>query len=121
MRILILLMIILSIFMGIPTNLGWFTLYGSEFSPILMLKENTFPTYRLILWVLLLCSHLGVFSLFFITKKQYFNQLLFWFPFVFILLFVVFDSFTLLYLIPFIIFWIVTIIRAKKLKYENNK
>lgn len=116
MKILIFIMIILSIFMGIPTNLGWFTLYGSEISPILMLKAGTFPMHRLPTWILLIISHLGVFSLLFIAKSKYFDQLLFWFPLIFVLLFTLFDFFNLLYLIPFIIFWIITLVKADKLK-----
>ena len=112
-------MVIFSIFMGIPTNLGWFTLYGDEISgPLTMLRENTFPVYRIPLWILLLLSHLCVISLTLLTKNRNFNKLLFWFPLVFILLFMAFNFFAIIYLIPFIILWIITMIKAKKVNFK---
>lgn len=112
MKLLICLMIFFSFVMGIPTNLGWFNLFGTEFmGPIQMLNNGTFPVYRIPLWVLLIISHLGVISLIFLVSNRYFNQLLTWLPLIFIILFLVFDLFSIIYLLPFIACWIIALLK----------
>jgi hypothetical protein len=100
--------------MGIPTNLGWFSLFGTEFTgPTKMLYNGTFPVYRMPLWILLIISHFGVVSLIFLVDNRYFNQLLIWLPLIFIVLFLVFDLFSIIYLLPFITCWIISLFKMK--------
>jgi hypothetical protein len=94
--------------MGIPTNIGWFTLYGTEFlGPLSEMKIGTFATYRYFLLALVLLSHIGKFVLPFITKKPVFGKLLIWLPLLFVVFFIAFDNFAIIYLIPFIIVWVI--------------
>lgn len=115
MKTKIVLMIVLSIFMGVSTNLGWFTLYNSEFiSPFSEIVSGQFPTYRILNWCLLLLSHALVVSLFFLTEKPYFKQLLYWFPLLFIIMFTLYEFFVFFLLIPFIIIWTIALFKKPR-------
>lgn len=116
-------MLILSVFMGVLTNLGWFTLYSAELlGPISSMRRlNSIWHYNsLIHWCVLLLSHIMVASLIFLTKKENFNLLLIWFPLQFILMFASFDFISSFFLIPFIIVWIITIRKSIKLKKNQG-
>lgn len=103
-----------SIIMGIPTNLGSFTLFATEFTgPISMLKAMTFPTTMMVIWILLLISHLALISLIFLTRYKYFNLLLILLPLLFIILYVAFATLSIILLIPFIIVWIISLFKMK--------
>lgn len=96
-------------------HLGWFTLYGSEFNgPYSRMLVGTFRPFEFINWTLLLTSHLCMVSLLFLTHKSYFGNLLFWFPLLFVIIFVMYDMYIFFFLIPFVIVWIVTLIKFKK-------
>lgn len=114
MRILTFLLVLLSFFMGIPTNKGWFTLYGTEFSgPISMLKAGNFPSNLFYLWILLLLSHLSIVLLPFLINKNYYKYLLYFCPLIFIGSYTIFAPLTLLFLIHFIIVWIILMFKTK--------
>jgi hypothetical protein len=115
MKTLLILMIFLSVCMGIPSNIGWFSLYGTEFTgPISEIRAGSFPMYRLSCWVILLLAHISVISLLLFTKKKYFTALLIGSPLFFILIFTAFDLFALVFLIPFIIVWIIALVVQSK-------
>jgi hypothetical protein len=120
MKALVALIILLSIFMGVPTNKGWFNLYGEEFlAPISIITNKFDHSFNFILWFPLLITHALVVSLVFFTKKQFFWQLLFWFPFLFIMMFTLFDLVGLLFLIPFIIVWIIALIKQNYIDKQH--
>lgn len=118
MKILIIIMLILSLFMGIPTNKGWFTLYGTEFfGPFYVLKGGNFPNNLLVIWILLILFHLSIFSLPFIIKKSYFKYVLYYAPLSFIITYFLFAPLAIFFLIPFIIVWVICIVRFNKSYY----
>lgn len=112
MKVLILLMLFFSVFMGIPTNKAFFSLYGSEFLGVIsMIKAGTYPAIQLVCWILLLITHAGMVSLLFLTNKSYFGALLMIIPFLFIFFYIFStDILIIVLLIPFIIVWIIAII-----------
>lgn len=112
MKILILLMLVLSTITGVPTNLGFVSLYGMEFDgPISIFKSGNYNSSMVILWTLLILSHVALASLVFLTTKLYFKTILIWIPLTFIIVFIVSDFWSFFLLIPFIIVWIVALVK----------
>jgi hypothetical protein len=119
MKILLIVMILLSIFVGIPTNLGTISLYGSEFlGTISAIKTSNITTWELVKWVLLLIAHIGVVCLPFLVKKSYFRDSLIIVPSTFILLYMLWDLLAAILLVPFIIVWIACLIKLKDQKIQ---
>lgn len=121
MKILLALMILLSLFVGVPTNIAFFTLYGSEFPGIIsMITAGTITTFSLIMWIMLLIAHLMVVSLFFFTKKAFFKTLLVYAPLAFIFFYILLEGPLVLFLlIPFIIVWVVCLYKNKKAQTQS--
>ncbi|WP_419802267.1 hypothetical protein [Mucilaginibacter sp.] len=112
MKGLILLLIVLSFIVGIPTNLGWFGLFSSEFlGPISEITGKVIAPERMIAWFILLMSHLSLVSLVFLVNKPYFNTLLYFVPPTFFIIFGLFDFFAWFFLIPFVIVWIISLFK----------
>jgi hypothetical protein len=121
MKILLIVMIFLSIFVGIPTNLGTISLYGSEFlGAISAIKISNITTWELFKWVLLLIAHIGVVCLPFLVKKSYFRDALIIVPSTFILLYILWDLEAAILLVPFIIVWIACLIKLKDQKIQTT-
>jgi hypothetical protein len=119
MKLGIVLMILLSIIMGISTNLGWFTLYGTEFlGPISLINAGLLTLAQKIVWCVLLFSHILTTSLFFLTKNKRFMLYLVWFPLQFILVFVIFNLLVVFLLIPYIVTWIFLILKQRKIMID---
>jgi hypothetical protein len=77
MKWLLILMIVLSVAIGIPTNIGLFSLYGFESSVVVGLtKVQLFSKYEIIGMVLPLVAHIVIICLPFLTKNRYFRDLL---------------------------------------------
>ncbi len=122
MKRLIFLMLILSVFMGVKTNMGWFTLYGAEFlGPISLLKAGLFSNVNKVLWVILIIFHLMVVSLIFLTNKRNFMSMLIWFPLQFIMVYALFDLISTFLLVPFVIAWIIAIARQRQLAKDDDR
>lgn len=116
MKKLIMLLLFLSAFVGINGNLGWLTLYGAEFlGPISLIKANLFTAFEMVHWIILLISHMMVLSLIFLTKNRNFMLLLVWFPLQFIFVFASFNLLASFFLLPFIIVWIIAVIKQRRL------
>jgi hypothetical protein len=119
--LLLALMIFLSIFMGIKTNMGWFSLYGGEFEgPLYDFKRGAFPFYKIAIWCALILTHLILVSLPFLTDKKYFNKLLIRVPFLFILFSTIIEPGDIFFLIPFIIVWTTTLVKQRSIEKETN-
>ncbi len=113
MKALIILMLILTIFVGVPTSLGFISLYGMEFDgPISIFKSGNYNSSMAILWILLVLSHVALASLVFLTTKLYFKTILI--PLTFIIVFIVSDFWSFFLLIPFIIVWIIALVVQRK-------
>jgi hypothetical protein len=113
MRTLLILMIFFSVIMGISTNIGTFTLYETEFSgAISSLTAGKLSVVETIEWIMLLVAHVGIISLPFFTKKEYFRSLLVTLPLLFILIYFLFANLIVVLLIPFIIIWSVCLFVA---------
>ncbi len=114
MKILLILMILLSLFTGVPTNKGWFILYEFEFWPLTDGDINAEQLMFLIIWIPLVLSHLGLAALLFMTQKSYFHTLLVIIPLAFLFLFIVFMHLSAPLLVPFLLVWFVALIKASK-------
>ena len=118
MKILLIAMLVLSLFVGIPINGQWTTLYGSEFISIPgLIKHGLLSYLKIFIWIVLLSSHFGLIVLIFIVRKNYFKKVLIYAPMIFIISFTMFDPIHLLFLIPFIIIWVICLLKARRYKY----
>ena len=113
MKILTILMILLSLFVGIPLNGMWIILYKFEFVNFPHIIGNSATGYEIFLWIMLLISHLGICSLPFLYKNEKFKNVIIWAPTVFILCFSLLEFTFLILLIPFIVCWVFTIDRYR--------
>lgn len=113
MKALIILMLTLSVFVQIHTDIyGLVALYHIEFlEPVSIIQSGNYNTLMLILWLALLFSHLSLVSLLFLTKKAYFRDLLIWVPLSFILIFILNSFLSFFLLIPFIVVWVIALIK----------
>lgn len=108
-------MIILSTITGVTGNLGFISLYNIEFiGPIAIFKSGNYNLSMLVLWIVLVLSHFALISLIFLTKSNYFKTLLVWVPLSFLVIFVVFAFWSLFLLSPFIIVWIIALVKQSK-------
>jgi hypothetical protein len=118
MKILLILMIVSSLFVGIPINgsqAGWASLYGYEYDRILLLMKGTgISTYQVIISVLLLTAHLGLICLPLFIKKSYFKDLLIIIPASFLILYLLSAALLILLLIPFILLWLGALVNRQK-------
>ena len=120
--ILIVIMIILSLVVRINFNDTDNSLYGAELiAPITMIKNGEFTLLQVIEWILLLIAHFVIFCLPFLTGRKYFKTLLLYAPLCFIIIYILYASiFILILLIPFIFFWIITLIVNSQIRTHNN-
>jgi hypothetical protein len=117
MKILLILMIFLSLFVGISINGVWSSLYNFEFPSVInMIKAETFTNVKIIEWTLLLATHLVIVSLPFLIKKKYFRDLLIIAPALFVLLYFIVGGAMGLFLIPFIIVWTIAVFQNGKIQ-----
>ena len=93
-------------------------LFNAEFTNTFkLIKDGPLAPIHLFVWILLLMSHLIVISLFFLTKKSYFNDLLIVAPLSFVILYIAHASaLVIILLIPFIIVWIIALIKQRMYK-----
>ncbi|WP_131536138.1 hypothetical protein [Pedobacter nototheniae] len=113
-KLLLVLMIISSLFMGIKIK-QWGFLFGFEFYefPVKMLKHESIK--NILAWGVLVFSHTIIFILPFITNKTYFNKALVLAPIIFICAFCILNIGFLILLFPFIIVWIIAVVKYKKI------
>lgn len=117
MKILLAVMIVLSLFVGLPINGEWYMLYIYEFQAnAAMFKRGTLSHSNTALWILLLLLHITVIALPFLTKSKYFKKLLFWIPPLFVLVYILPVPLYLIWLIPFILTWVISLIM-----YQNGE
>ncbi|WP_374951272.1 hypothetical protein [Mucilaginibacter sp.] len=118
MKFLLMLLIIFSLLIGIPINggeKGWISIYGVEVSaPMSLLKAGLMTNFEFITWILLLITHMSIFSLPFITKSKHFKKALYFFPTSYLILFLLVGNVAILLLLPFIITWIIVMFIANE-------
>lgn len=102
--------------MGIKIK-TWGFLFGFEFFefPVNMMPHSGGA--EIFLWVILLCSHMAVFSLPFIVRKNYFRAVLISAPLIFVGAYSLLNPGFLLLLIPFIVLWFIAIGLSTDIKY----
>lgn len=112
MKGLVFLMLVFSLFANVNTDeFGWVFLYKMEFvGGIDQLKAMQYDFFFCAFWIILLTSHVGLFSLIFLTKKKYFGQMIFGVPLTFLISSTLFDFFSIFLLFPFIMIWLVAIV-----------
>jgi len=113
-KILLVLMIVLSLFMGISINGNWGFLYQFEFFDFLQLHEKGFKDY--VLWGIIILSHIGIICLPFMVEKNYFRRILVYFPLIYWLGYLFLEAGYFILLIPFAAVWIVLLLYFKKNK-----
>lgn len=123
MRALLTLMILLSLFAGLPINGVWNLLYDFEFiaAPETIFIYHNWPESSLILWVILLALHLIIFALPFLSKSKYFIFILTLAPLLFFIVYFFLDGFTALFLIPFLIVWLICVFKQNRLEQLAKK
>lgn len=101
---------------GIPTNLGFITLFGLEIlGPLSILKEGRgLGSHVLTFGTILIGLHFILISMFFLTKHRYFRSILIWVPLLFIIFFTIYNFWALPLLVPFIVVWIIAICKEKR-------
>jgi len=119
---LLIVMILLSLFIGMSINRNWFFIYQLEFIDYPeILKDGREDNVRnIILWVIILLSHIGIIILPFLTKSRLFSKLLLWFPLIYLLSYVFFRAEVVFLLIPFIIIWVMTLRLCRKQNINGN-
>jgi|GEM_PF-3520481 len=120
-KALLTLMILLSLFVGEPTHLGWVFVYNSEFTNVIsFLKAGKVPLLMLFIWIMLLIAHAGVISLPFLTSKTYFKNLLYAAPLAFISLYIIgIGIIAAFLLLPFSIVWLICLYKAADGKLQK--
>ncbi len=116
-RFLIVMMLLASLFVGIPVKSGWVLLYMFEFDQIPKEVVPDFGPFYLVLWLLLLITHFGIALLIFWINRSYFRTLLIWIPLIFTALYAILQPISVLFLIPFIVTWLLTTLR----EWERRK
>ncbi|SFA39583.1 hypothetical protein SAMN04488511_101476 [Pedobacter suwonensis] len=119
---LLIVMILLSLFIGMSINRNWFFIYQLEFIDYPeILKDGREDNVRnIILWVIILLSHMGIIILPFLTKSHLFSKSLLWFPLIYLLSYVFFRAEVVFLLIPFIIIWVMTLRLCIKQNINGN-
>jgi hypothetical protein len=114
--VLLILMILLSLFVGIPLNGHWWVLYKSEFFDIPHSLRHP-SMMRSAIYLVLILSHVGILALPFLIGKAVFKRLLVVAPLLFLISFYVLDGFFIFLLIPFILTWlaVAVLLSGKKL------
>ena len=109
-------MIALSVVVGIPTNLGFISLFGLEIlGPLSILKAGRgLSTHVLLFGSILLILHILLISMVFLTKQRYFRSMMIWVPLFFVIFFTIYNFWSLPLLVPFIIVWLIAIFRDRK-------
>lgn len=115
MKVLLILMIFLSLFVGISINGVWSSLYNFEFPSVIdMIKTGIFTKIEIIEWALLLVVHMVIVILPFLTKVKYFRHLLMIAPAIFVLLYFIVGGAVAFLLVPFIIVWVIAVFKQGK-------
>lgn len=122
MKIFIAAMIFLSTFVGIPTNLGYIWLFGTEILGPLSLIEagHSMGISRILMNIILILSHIALISLLFLTSKSYFKASLLVVPMVFVIVFTLFNFLMLFLLIPFTIVWVIALVTYNRKHYYSR-
>lgn len=112
MKALLFLMIVFSIGISVNTDeFGRVSLFGMEFLGAAQgLEAMHFDIFYLFCWIMLLVLHLVLISMFFLSQKSYFKNLLIWVPIGFIVFFVFVNFFSIFLLIPFLGIWLVALL-----------
>lgn len=111
-------MILLSLFMGISINGMWAILYRFEFFVFFELPNK--KPMDFIIWSIVVLSHFGVLTLPFFVENRLFKKLLLYFPMIYLLGYLVLEAGHFILLLPFMVVWIITLINARKLKYNSK-
>ncbi|MFC3560833.1 hypothetical protein [Pedobacter jamesrossensis] len=112
-KIFLFLMILASVFSGVKLK-EWAFLFQFEFIDFPTGMIGKADSWDILKWIILLISHAIIFSLPFRTSSKSFKNNLIFFPAVFIVVFSLFSLGFLLLLIPFILFWLISLYLTKK-------
>ena len=111
-------MILLSLFMGLPLfNNKWWFLYEVDYSYLDITFSGRSPNlFYTSLSLMIPLTHLIILMLPFLVTKKYFSKILIVAPLIYIVSMGIYDLFTTLFLLPFIIVWLIAIFKQNKLK-----
>ncbi len=109
-------MMVLSLISGMPLGNSWEAIYKYEFNGVIFsIKAGTLTKIQITAWILLLIFHAGVLCLILFTRYKYFKELFMIIPAIFIFMYMIVGGGIAIFLIPFGIVWIITLINLKKL------
>ena|GEM_PF-1775007 len=110
-------MILLSLFSGISINKNWSFVYQFEFIDFLKLHETSLID--TLVWCAILLSHIGIIILPFCIGNKYFKKMLWYFPLIFLVGFLILEAGFFILLIPFMIIWLIVLNTSKEGKPER--
>jgi len=118
-KMLLILMILLSLFSGIPINGYWDFVYHYEFVDFLGKVETSLRDY--FIWLVIIFSHIGILILPFCVEKKYFKKMLLYFPLIFLIGYFILVTPFFFILTPFTLVWLITLnfSKAKKIEVET--
>lgn len=122
-RILMAVMFLSTIFTGITFKGQFSFLYENEFTGQIerLLHGRMLPD-EIIIWCLILVSHAFIFSLIFLVGHRYFYYILVLSPISYMVFYTLFSFLIVpLYLVPFILIWIISLIVCKGLRHKRIK
>ena len=116
MKIYIIILILLSLFVGIPVNeKGWWFLWSFEFYEIpYSIFEK--PTIYILEYILLVLSHSSLIILLLIDNSKIFKPIIILAPAIFVLAYyLLLGSLAVIVLIPVIIMWTICLFKSRKM------
>lgn len=114
----LILLIILSLVSGIRINGDFELLYLSKYNAVISINRLSFV--EILILLLLLISHLLIFSLPFLTKNEDFYTVLALAPPGFVLFYFILNVLSIFALIPFVILWLICLFLCKEIKSVSN-
>lgn len=114
LKIFLVLMILSSLFMGISINGHWGSLWQFEFVDFLQMRKLSKMPFAVACWGAAVVSHIFIFILPFITRHRNFRRILWIAPIVYLLCMTMLSLLNALILIPFIVFWILSLNTSAK-------
>jgi hypothetical protein len=109
----IILMILSSLFVGVKIK-TWTFLFQFELIDFPTKMLNHSNGIEILLWCILILSHIGVFSLLFISNRTLYSTVLKIIPLIFVLSYSLINFIFFIFLIPFLILWLIALIQTKK-------
>jgi len=121
LRVILIILIVLSLFVGVSVNGSWWFLYGQEVGYIPLISHSRATLAEIVAWGILIASHGIICSFPFWKPRRAFRIALIIAPVIFVLCFSLLIIVYIILLIPFIICWIVALIVTYREYFPNAR